>query len=301
MTGVRKNPINETIDPEILPNLRPNQENLLSAGLYNVGYLNEGSEIRYLPPLPFNSTPTSLDPTRVGPIAPPSDKPYFGLIRGASVTPCRGITGLVRQTAPLSRTTNTRNPKSIFITPTLYSNTYAQRTNNNLVTQAAASFPQSPVQYDVKINEPTTLITEPQIAEKREKIINYITSLESLPELERDANYRYNLQRAKDVLDVYVPPILPGEHIVASNRKNGLTISVLNYRVLNADRRPLADLVVEGVQSIRPQTRLRLNPPYARWIGGVDERLTLLLNRCTKARLDTFKDLNFPDSGRTKL
>ena len=75
----------------------------------------------------------------------------------------------------------------------------------------------------------------------------------------------------------------------------------MNYRILNAGRRPLTNLVVEGIQNIRPQTRLQLNPPYARWIGGVDERLTWLLNRPTKAKLDTFKDLNFPDSGQTKL
>ena len=75
----------------------------------------------------------------------------------------------------------------------------------------------------------------------------------------------------------------------------------MNYRILNADRRPLTNLVVEGIQNIRPQTRLQLNPPYARWIGGVDERLTWLLNRPTKARLDTLKELNFPDSGQTKL
>ena len=93
-------------------------------------------------------------------------------------------------------------------------------------------------------------------------------------------------QRAKDV---YVPPILPGDALE--------WVSVLNYRILNADRRPLANLVVEGIQNIRLQTRLQLNPPYARWIGGVDERLTWLL---TKARLDTFKDLDFPDSGQTK-
>ena len=89
------------------------------------------------------------------------------------------------------------------------------------MTQAASSFPQSFFQHHVKINEQTVLTTKPQVARKGEEIINHITSLEPSPEVERDANSHYNLQRAKDVLDVYVPPILPGEHIVALNRKNG--------------------------------------------------------------------------------
>ena len=60
--GVQRNPINEIVDPEILPNLAPNQEDLPLASLYNVGFLNKGSEIPYLHPLPFNFTLTSLDP-----------------------------------------------------------------------------------------------------------------------------------------------------------------------------------------------------------------------------------------------